>query len=337
MTRDQQHMTQRVHTRALSRLQLIHQEIGGERFPTVRRLAALLELSERTIKRELQAMRDQFGAPLIFDRARGGYRYHDPGWMLPPVKLDEGNLLAFFVAEYALRATGHTPEAMLLRESLAKLSAYLPEHVSVNLNTLGEALTFQQMPHVSVEPTTLSALARAAGERRTVSFDYHSQHRNEDNRREADVLLLHNFAGDWYAISHDHLRGELRDFHIGRISNLRETSRYFEPPANWNRDTYLRRGFLMMRGGRATKVSIIFDAYQARWMRERQTFHLDEQREELPGGELRLSFPVGSNGLEAVARFCLAYAGHCRAEHPAALRKIIRERLTRALEQHRED
>ena len=72
-------------------------------------------------------------------------------------------------------------------------------------------------------------------------------------------------------------------------------------------------------------------------MKERIAFHPDEQRQDLPDGGLRLTFPVGRNGLDAVARFCLAYAGHCRAERPAALRKLIRERLTRALADHRED
>jgi hypothetical protein len=46
---------------------------------------------------------------------------------------------------------------------------------------------------------------------------------------------------------------------------------------------------------------------------------------------------VGRNGLDAVARFCLTYAGHCRAEKPAALRQLIRERLQQALAQHQED
>ena len=45
-------------------------------------------------------------------------------------------------------------------------------------------------------------------------------------------------------------------------------------------DAHLRRGFSMMRGGRMTTVSLVFDAYQARWMRERQTFHVDEHRED---------------------------------------------------------
>jgi predicted DNA-binding transcriptional regulator YafY len=327
----------RVHTRAVARLKLIHEEISAGRYPTVRSLAKLLERSERTVKRDLSVLRDQLNAPLVFDRAHHGFRYREPGWILPPYNFDEGELLAFFTAEHALRATGHAPEAILLRAALAKLAAFLPPEVSINLATLGEALTFQQLPHVAVRPETLNTLARAAAERRTVSFGYHSQHRNQKTQREADVLLLHNFAGDWYAIAFDHLRHEVRDFHAGRMTHLALTDRYFDPPANWQPDDYLRRGFQMMRGGRSTTVSLVFDSYQARWMRERQTFHPDEQREDLPDGSLRLSFPVGRNGLEAVARFCLAYAGHCRAERPAALHDLIRERLTHALAAHTED
>ena len=77
-----------------------------------------------------------------------------------------------------------------------------------------------------------------------------------------------------------------------------------------------------MRNGRFTTMSLVSDAYQTRWIRERHTFHVDEQCEDLSEGGLSLSFPVGSNGLDAVARLCLAYTGHCRAEKPAALRRL---------------
>src|ERR1051326_283869 len=298
--------TGRVHARALSRRKQVHDEISAGRFPNTRTLARRLELSERTIKRDLSFMRDQLGAPLVYDHARRGWRYCEPGWALPPQKFSEGELLAFFTAAEVMRAAGRAPEAVLLRAALAKLSSFLPAEVSVNLATLGEALTFQSLPHVSVAPSTPQSRARAPVKRPPVRFDSHSQYRNEDTRREADVLLLHNFAGDWYAVAFDHLRGEVRDFHAGRIRNITPTRNYFDPPVGWDSDEYQRRGFYMMRGGRAASVRIVFDPYQARWMRERQTFHPDERREELPDGSLRLSFPVGRGGLDAVARFRLA-------------------------------
>lgn len=83
----------------------------------------------------------------------------------------------------------------------------------------------------------------------------------------------------------------------------------------------------MMRGGKLVTVEVLFDANQAQWIRERGNFHPDERHEDLPGGSLRLTFPVGELGLEAVARFCLQFAGHCRAEKPEKLREIIKEKL----------
>ncbi len=326
----------RVHARAAARLKRIHEAISSGQYPNNRMLADLVERTERTVKRDLQYMRDQLGAPLHYERARRGWRYLEPGWN-PSLAMTEGELLAFFTAEHALKMTGHTPEAALLRNALSKLAAQLPEEVLVNLSTLGEALSFQQTPHVVVDPLTLQTLSRAAAERRTISFDYYSQHRDEQTHREANILLLHNFAGDWYAIAYDYLRGEVRDFHVGRIKRIEPTSKFFDTPTGWDAGAYLRRGFFMMRGGRSIKVVLVFDPYQSRWMRERQTFHPEEQRENLPDGSMRLSFTVGRNGLEAVARLCLSYAGHCRAERPALLRTLICERLNRALEQHKED
>ncbi len=327
----------RVHVRAYARIGVIHREISSGAFPGNARLAELLEVTERTVKRDVRMMRDRMNAPIKYDRKEGGYYYGELGWEPSPIQISEGELLAIFTADHALRHLGHAPEAMLLRNALTKLTQYLPEQIQFNLTTLGGALTYQDTAHTSVEPMTLRTLARAAAEQRTIEFEYYSQHRGENTERAVDVLLLHNFAGDWYAIAYDHLRGEVRDFHAGRIRKLRETSRYFATPDHWNPENYLRRGFYMMRGGRLTTVVIVFDAYQAQWIRERHTFHPDEQREDLEGGELRLSFPVGSNGLEAVARFCMAYAGHCYAERPRALRKIIRQKLQLALQQHAED
>ena len=92
----------RVHTRALSRLKQIDEEIRAGRCPNARTLARRLERSERTVKRDLTVMRDQLGAPLVYDRARRGWRYLKPGWALPQ-QLNGGELRAFFTAAEVLR------------------------------------------------------------------------------------------------------------------------------------------------------------------------------------------------------------------------------------------
>ena len=80
----------RVHLRAFQRLQRIDEEIKVNAYPNSKKLALLLEVDERTVKRDLAAMRERFGAPLKFERKRNGYRYLEPGWSLSLERFGEG-------------------------------------------------------------------------------------------------------------------------------------------------------------------------------------------------------------------------------------------------------
>ncbi|MGI8494995.1 MAG: helix-turn-helix transcriptional regulator, partial [Pyrinomonadaceae bacterium] len=189
-------------------------------------------------------------------------------------------------------------------------------------------------PFAAAPPETLALLTESAVNQRAITFDYYSPHNREQTSRRANVLLLHNFIGDWFAVCYDQIKADKRDFHVGRMSNVKLTAEIFEMPRGWNAEEYLKTGFYMMRGGKLVLVEIHFDTHQAQWIREREFFHPDERREELPDGSLRLSFKIGEKGLEAVARFCLTYAGHCRAEKPEKLKEIVREKLLKGLSLH---
>jgi predicted DNA-binding transcriptional regulator YafY len=304
--------------------------IAEENYPNAARLSERMEISPRTVKRYLDNLRE-CGAPLDNDRRKGGYYFTDPFWQLPPLQLSEGDLLAFFIAEQALKSTGQTAEAAQLRKSLSRLASFLPNEVSVNLTALASGVSFQHQPFAQVAPETLMMLTTAAVNLQTIRFDYYSPHRRQPSSRRANVLLLHNFAGDWFAVCFDHLRNDKRDFHAGRMKNVQLINEYFELPQGWNAEEYLKTGFSMMRGGHPTEVEIIFNDFRAQWIREREFFHPDEMREDLPDGGLRLKFKVGEQGLEAVARFCLTYAGDCQAIKPPKLRRIIKEKLETSL------
>jgi predicted DNA-binding transcriptional regulator YafY len=326
---------ERVYYGALRRVKCIHSKIGSGSFPGIAALAKELEVTPRTVKRDLDIMRNDLNAPIKYDREKRGFQYTDPGWALPLSRLTEGEMLAFFIAENALRFIGHKPEAQKLKQALAKIASQLPAEVSISLATLGESVSFQNRDFVQVDLQVLDKLALAAISQTTIEFDYYSPYNRQHSHRKADVHLLHNFAGDWYAVSFDHERQDFRDFHAARMSNLAKTGKGFELQKGWDADDYLARGFSMMRGGRMTTVVIHFDDYQAQWIRERNFFHPEEKREELPDGSLRLSFKIGENGLEAVARFCLQYAGRCRAEKPKKLRALVKEKLRKGLDLHR--
>lgn len=283
----------------------------------------------RTIQRDLNALR-RLGAPLEYDRAEKGFYFSDSSWRLPPIALTQGELISFFAAERILKRLGaSTSEASLARDAVRGLAALLPSEVVIDLGALEEAISFAPEPILDASPDTLRKLASAAASHRTLFIRYYSQHRAEHTEREVDVLLLHNHLGEWYAVCYDHLSREVRDFHAGRITQLANTRRLFTLPADWDSKKYLESGFGMFRGGKEIEVEVEFDAYQARYARERK-FHPTQRNKQLRGGRLRISFKATEAALGQVARWLLQYGEHATALRPPALREIMRDKLKRA-------
>jgi predicted DNA-binding transcriptional regulator YafY len=292
-------------------------------------LAHAVERSPRTVQNDLRALVNDFGAPLAFDPVKHGWYFTDPAWRLPSIVLTEGELISFFAAERMLRRLGAASEVQLARSALRRLASLLPEEVVVDLGALEDALSFAPEPVLDVSPEILRQLATAAMRRQTLHMHYYSQYRAEYTDRDVDVLILHNALGEWYAICYDHYREAVRDFHAGRILRLSETGRTFTLPADWDPQAYLRRGFGMFRGGQDVVVEVEFNAAQARYARER-TFHLTQQRQELPNGRLRMTFETTEAALEQVARWLMQYGPQAMALRPPALRDLLREHFRRA-------
>ncbi|MGI8494238.1 MAG: helix-turn-helix transcriptional regulator, partial [Pyrinomonadaceae bacterium] len=163
---------------AYQKLNHLRDIIAGGDYPNAARLSERMEISERTVKRYLDNLRE-CGAPLDNNRKKGGYYFTDPFWQLPPMQLSEGDLLAFFIAEQTLKSAGQTVEAAQLRKSLSRLASFLPNGVSINLTALAAGVSFQTLPFAAAPPETLALLTESAVNQRAITFDYYSPHNRE--------------------------------------------------------------------------------------------------------------------------------------------------------------
>src|SRR5687768_738631 len=117
---------------ALRRLLVIDRELRTAASPSTPHLAELPETNEPTIRPDLDFLRDELRAPIVFRRARNGWEYETKTYRLPALIMTEGELLALYMAGQILRQVRGTPyEAELLR-AFKKLTDFLPDEVSVN-------------------------------------------------------------------------------------------------------------------------------------------------------------------------------------------------------------
>lgn len=88
--------TKENHTKPL-RLFKIEQAIQNLNCPNVDKLCKELEVSRRTILRDIDELRNYYNAPIEFDRINGGYYYSDKTYFVKNMMLTESEIFAVTV------------------------------------------------------------------------------------------------------------------------------------------------------------------------------------------------------------------------------------------------
>lgn len=303
----------------------IDYQLKANRYPNTNTIAAHFEISTKTAQRALDFMRDQMKMPLAYSAEHRGWYYTEPHYSLSAIELTEGDLVAILLVEKLAHQYRGTAIGQCVETAFAKVLSAMTNTVSIDLGALSEAYSFESGVTTDLDHQLFSKLGRAAVECRRIEMTYFTATRGELTRRKADPLKLRNYLGEWYLIAWDHLRQEPRDFLVSRIRELTVTEEQFDWPQGFDLGDYLNRGFGMIRGREPINVEIIFDEYQSRWMRERSKLHPTEEREELPGGRLRVRMQV--TALDGVKRFVMQYGEHATVIQPEELRQTIREEI----------
>jgi len=127
------------------RLCEIHRLISQGTYPNCPGLAKKLEVSVRTVERDIERLRDLFAAPVEYDRARKGFYYTAP-FELPPMKFREGEAIAIFLGQKLLMQCKGTPFEEFVSQAMAKIRMFLPQSIEVNVEKVLEAVSFHAEP-----------------------------------------------------------------------------------------------------------------------------------------------------------------------------------------------
>lgn len=307
----------------LFRLFRIIQEIQRGSYPGVSELAAILEVSERTVDRYLEALRDDFGAPIAYDRKRRGY-FFEHSWSMPFSGLTEGEALALFIFLNLAERFKGTPLEEAFHRLGDKLRLALPESLQMSPEEFEMFLSPFLVPlamRVDVSKA-FGEIFRAITGRKRVLVRYHSLSSGETSERRVDPYHLYNFEGVWYFCGFCHLRGEVRDFALDRVEEVKILEESFERPRDFSPPDYFNRAFRMYRGD-LVRVRIRFDSYQATWIKER-IWHPTQKIEELSDGGI--IFTICANP-EEIKRWVMGYGAHAEVLEPEYLRQEIAEEI----------
>jgi len=307
----------------------IHQALQSNRHPNATNLAADLEVSTKSIHRDLEFMRDRLELPLEYDPAHKGYHYTQEVSNFPTLQITEGELFALLVAEKALQQYRGTTFERPLVSAFKKMAASLPDTVSLHLPDWEQTISFRTRAEPILNLEIFDTLAKAAAHRAQLELTYRKPGQRATELRVVDPYHLANINGEWFLFAWCHLRRDIRTFVPARILAAKATGRHFARPQKFSLEKRLRDSFGVQSGQGNFEVAIQFNELVADYIREKK-WHESQVLRELKDGGLELRMKLSS--LTEVERWVLGWGGNARVLRPPALVESIAQAARKILE-----
>lgn len=189
--------------------------LQARRFWTGGDLADRLEVTERTVRRDVDRLRS-LGYPVESSTGvAGGYQL-GAGAALPPLQLDDEEALAVALGlRTAAMGTVSGMEEAAVRV-LAKLERVLPLRLRRRMEAFHASVALLPFAGPHVDPQVLTACSMACRDRESLTFCY-SDGQGRTSERRVDPHGLVHTGRRWYLAAWDLGRGDWRTFRVDRV------------------------------------------------------------------------------------------------------------------------
>lgn len=255
-----------------SRMLQLLSMLQTHRFWSGEELTGRLEISARTLRRDIERLRE-LGYDVDASRGvSGGYQLR-AGTTLPPLLLTDEEAVAV-AAGLHNAATGGAPglEETVV-QALSKLTGLMPPRLRRRMDAV-RSQTDGLTPwagSATLDPDVLTTLAQAARDDEVVTFSYTARSGEETSRR-VEPHRLATIGRRWYLVAYDRNRADWRSFRVDRVSTPTIDGRKFRPrelPAE-DAVSYVRASVRSMPTRYTVRVRMEapaedVEAYMGRW------------------------------------------------------------------------
>lgn len=218
------------------RLHAITEYMRRRRTPvTVSDLARHFEVDERTVFRDLAALREQH-VPIVGEPGRGGGLQLHRDYQMPPLALSVDEAVSLWLSYRLAGVLGGLPAGRALAPAVDKVLGSVPRERRAAILAVIERIVVARPAGAELvsasqplDAATYRACEQAFIAGHALELEYCDRHGRPSTRVvEPHGLLV--AAPLWYLLAHDRLRGEPRMFRVDRIrAATPRTAERFEP------------------------------------------------------------------------------------------------------------
>lgn len=317
------------------RIYALHKALSSvRRGRTVHQLAEILECDPSTAKRIIRTMRDQLGAPILYDRVLKAYRYAPEEahgtYELPGLWFSSEELFALVTSHQLL---GQIQPGLLdagIAPLRQRIESLLAQRARSTEDLIGRVRILGSAAHRTA-PEIFGPVAEALATRKRLEFAYHARSSGAQGLRRVSPQRLVHYRDAWYLDALDHGAHALRTFALDRISSVQVDPDSAEEMPEAELDAHLASGYGLFGGAATDEAVLRFTAHRARWVAD-ECWHSAQSSEWLPDGRYELRFPCRVS--PELVGDVLRHAGEVEVVAPPALREAVRAALAKGLAGH---
>jgi predicted DNA-binding transcriptional regulator YafY len=239
-------------------------------------LSDRLEVSPRTLRRDIDRLRELGYAVDAVRGVAGGYQLR-AGGALPPLLLDDEEAVAIAVGLHTLASGAVAGLEETSVQALTKMIALMPPRLRRRMDALRsqtDGVAWGGGPVIDAH--VLTVLAQASRDDEVLTFAYRSAPRDgrsaEPTHRRVEPHRLVSLGRRWYLVGYDRDRQDWRSFRVDRISEPAPTGQRFRPRDLPTTDapSFVRAGIKAVGQRHAVRVRLsagadAVEAYVGRW------------------------------------------------------------------------
>ena len=328
----------RTNDRQLRRLVRFIDEVKKNKYPNAVKFASYLRDHDltygtdlgcctKTIKRDIEYLKNSLSAPLEYDRSEHGYFLYMKDWTFPELSLGGDELFAELFVRHLSRETV-LPSLKEHLETGWDVQITSSPNKDTNISALSSVI-YATGRNVSIDDEISKNILHAWKECYQVEAVYLKNKQAKQFVRQLDIHALFLSEKVWYCRAYCHTRGGFRNFALHKFSSVNITSNKFRRSAKVIND--LKSGKLF-NFKTIKSVIALCDKEAADYINDREWFP-NQKTTILDNGSLQIEFKEAPE--QAIKSWISSFNGQVEVLEPKTLRKEIWLAAQKILEKHK--
>lgn len=320
---------------ALKRIMELDRMIQLGRMTSTRQAAEELEVSRRTIERDMEMLREDFGAEPAYNRQRKCYEYTGKAFPLPAQWLDRNEIALILIAEKALRMYTHASFADDVHPAFNRFLNPIRSHEDVmeHIRELCKSVYFYR----SFEPERglrreFSIVVSAIMDKKRLSMEYASPRHVSGSRRQIEPYTLINNTGVWHVVGRCLRERKIKTFALERIHDPQIQDQFFIIPDEYDPREYFHHQFETLNIKEPVSIQLRIFPPTAGEIKE-ILWHPSQKTRNHADSSITLTMQC--NITDHLIKWILQMGECVSIEKPEELRKTILNKAEKMLEKNR--